>query len=102
MEPIWQPLRTKPEEDGWDATHKGCLKSILANRQFPQTRVKNCGWSQHDRCLLCLSGIADNDGQESSDSQQQQQQQQQQQPSGILTEVIGCCSSSRSPPSAVD
>ena len=35
MEHIWQFLRTKPKEDGWGATHKGCLKSILATRQFP-------------------------------------------------------------------
>ena len=61
MEPIWQLLRTVTKEEGWNATHKGCLRSAIANRQFPQTRVKSCGWSLHDRCLMCLSTVVDAD-----------------------------------------
>ena len=74
MEPIWQLLRTKTKEDGWNATHKGCLKSIIAYKQFPQTRVKSCGWSEHDRFLLCLSGIVDEEALGGDNPQQQQQQ----------------------------
>ena len=59
MEPIWQLLRTRTNEEGWTAAGKGCLKSVISNRQFPQTRVKSCGWSTHDRCLLCLSDLVD-------------------------------------------
>ena len=79
MEPIWQLLRTETKEEGWNATPKGCLNSTLANRQFPQTRVKSCGWSQHGRCLLCLSSIVDAEAHGCSSPQQEQQQQQQQQ-----------------------
>ena len=59
MEPIWQLLRPKTNDGNWTAAHKGCLRSVMANRQFPQTRVMKCGWSSHDRCLLCLSEIVD-------------------------------------------
>ena len=85
MEPIWQLLRPVTKEEGWTATHKGCLKSVMAYRQFPQTRVKSCGWSEHDRCLMCLSTIVDADAGKIDNSQQQQQQQQQQQPPGDTT-----------------
>ena len=59
MEPIWQLLKLKTSDKDWNAAHKGCLKSVMANKQYPQTRVKKCGWSLHDRCLLCLRGIVD-------------------------------------------
>ena len=59
MEPIWQLLKPKTKDEDWFAAHKGCLRSVMANRQYPQTRVKKCGWSSHDRCLLCLSEIVD-------------------------------------------
>ena len=42
-QPVWQLLRTKTKEEGWTAAHKGCLRTIISNRQFPQTRVKSCG-----------------------------------------------------------
>ena len=74
MEPIWQLLRTVTKEDGWNATHKGCLRSVMAKRQFPQTRVKSCGWSSHDKCLLCLSAIVDAEILDGDNPQQQQQQ----------------------------
>ena len=74
MEPVWQLLGTKTKEEGWTAAHKGCLRSIISNRQFPQTRVKSCGWSSHDRCLLCLSDLVDAEIPHSDDQQQQQQQ----------------------------
>ena len=59
IEPIWQLLSTKSKEQNWTAAHKGCLQSVMANRQFTQSRVMQCGWAKHDRCLLCLSRIVD-------------------------------------------
>ena len=75
MEPIWQLLRTKTKEVGWSAAHKGCLRSIIPNRQYPQARVKNCGWATHDRCLFCLSDLVDAESPHSGVQQQQQRQQ---------------------------
>ena len=45
MEPIWQLLNTKSNDKDWTETHNGCLRSAMANRQYPQTRVMMCGWS---------------------------------------------------------
>ena len=59
MEPIWQLLKTKSGDKDWTATLKGCLRSVVAGRQYPQTRVKACGWSLHDRCLVCLNEIVE-------------------------------------------
>ena len=72
MEPIWQLLKPTAVDKQWTPAHQGCLRSVAANRQYTQARVKACGWSEHDRCLLCLSDIVDAD-----DLQQQQQEQQQ-------------------------
>ena len=54
MEPIWQLLNTKQNDEQWNNAHKGALRSALAGRQFTQLRVKQCGWSTHERCLFCL------------------------------------------------
>ena len=78
MEPIWQLLRTKTKKVGWSAAHKDCLRSIIPNRQYPQTRVKSCGWSTHDRSLFCLSDLVDSEAQGDSTTQQQQQQEDRQ------------------------
>ena len=59
IEPIWQLLKPKSKEQNWTAAHKGCLQSVMANRQYTQSRVMQCGWAQHDRCLLCLSKMVD-------------------------------------------
>ena len=54
MEPIWQLLNTKQKDEQWNNGHKGALRSAMAGRQFTQLRVKQCGWSTHERCLFCL------------------------------------------------
>ena len=36
---------------------RGSLRSALANRQYPQCRVKAAGWSLHDKCLFCLNSV---------------------------------------------
>ena len=59
MEPMWQLLRADGARAKLSWQEKGCLKSAMANRQFPQTRVEACGWSEHDRCILCLHKIVE-------------------------------------------
>ena len=55
MEPIWKLLRSRQNDDQWNPMLRGCLRSAMANRQFPQCRVKAAGWSSHDRCMFCLN-----------------------------------------------
>ena len=57
MEPIWRLLNSKQCDDVWNARFRGSLRSSLAGRQYPQVRVHQCGWSTHNRCLLCLHSI---------------------------------------------
>ena len=64
MEPVWQLLNTTANNDEWNGKHKAGLRSAAAGRQFTQARAKLCGWSDHDRCLVCLSEIVDNDARE--------------------------------------
>ena len=52
MAPIWQLLRSKQNDEEWNATLRGGLRSVLANRQYPQVRVMAAGWAVHDRCVL--------------------------------------------------
>ena len=33
----------------------------MANRQYPQVHMKACGWADHDKCLVCLSNLVDDD-----------------------------------------
>ena len=55
MEPIWQLLKSRQNDENWNPLLRGSLRSALANRQYPQCRVKAAGWSSHDRCLFCLN-----------------------------------------------
>ena len=55
MEPIWKLLRSRQNDDEWNPVLRGSLRSALANRQYPQCRVKAAGWSVHDKCLFCLN-----------------------------------------------
>jgi hypothetical protein len=55
MEPIWRLLRSRQNDDEWNPVLRGSLRSAMANRQYPQCRVKAAGWSTHDRCLFCLN-----------------------------------------------
>ena len=58
MEPVWRLLAMKDTDD-WNGNHKGCLRSVLAGRQYPQVRVMAAGWAKHNRCLACLSKMVD-------------------------------------------
>ena len=68
IEPLWQLLKPNTKEHNWTAAHRGCLRSVVANRQFTQSRVMQCGWALHDRCLLCLSRIVEAEGNEQGGS----------------------------------
>ena len=59
MEPIWQHINSKKNNEDWNPDFRGCLKSAMAGRQYPQTRVMAAGWSDHNRCIVCLSDIVD-------------------------------------------
>ena len=61
MEPLWRLLNTKRKDTWWDEGHKAGLRSAAAGRQYPQVKVKLCGWSVHDRCLICLNDIVEED-----------------------------------------
>ena len=54
MEPIWSLLRSSQNIAEWNPTLRGSLRSAMCNRQWPQVRVFDAGWAQHDRCVLCL------------------------------------------------
>ena len=59
MEPIWQLINSKKDNEDWNPDFRGCLKSAVAGRQYPQTRVMAAVWSEHNRCIMCLSDIVD-------------------------------------------
>ena len=61
MTPIWNLLKSKQNDEEWNPTLRGGLRSVLANRQYPQARVKAAGWAVQDRCLLCLHDIVSGD-----------------------------------------
>ena len=93
FEPIYKLLNSKKNDSEWNATLMGMLRSIVANRQFPQSRCYQAAWVQHPKCIFCLhaevsgqklvatlgSGQASEEGGSDGQSRQQQQQQQQQQ-----------------------
>ena len=62
MEPLWQLINSKVNNEQWNPDFRGCLKSAFAGRQYPQTRVMAAGWSDHNRCVSCLSTIVDSEG----------------------------------------
>ena len=57
MEPIHSLLKSRRNDTEWNPVLRGCLRSVLAKRQYPQVRVKAAGWADHDRCLFCLHDI---------------------------------------------
>ena len=57
MGPVWKLLKSKQNDEEWNPACRGALKSSLAARQYPQTRVFAAGWSEHNRCILCLYDI---------------------------------------------
>ena len=54
FEPIYKLLNSKRNDSEWNATLRGMLRSIVANRQFPQSRCFQAGWVQHPKWIFCL------------------------------------------------
>ena len=59
MEPLWQLINSKVNNEQWNPDLRGCLKSAFAGRQYPQTRVMAAGGADHNICITCLSAIVD-------------------------------------------
>ena len=59
MQPIWSLLNSKKENLEWNSTLRGGLGSVLAGRQFPQTRCFAAGWTTHNKCTACLQTIVE-------------------------------------------
>ena len=57
MEPVYGLLKSNRNDAGWNPVLRGCLRSVVAGRQYPQVRVKAAGWAKHDKCLFCLHDI---------------------------------------------
>ena len=54
FDPIYKLLRSKSRGVDWNPVLIGALKSITANRQYPQHRCYQAGWVVQFRCLFCL------------------------------------------------
>ena len=64
MDPIWTLLSSNKNTTHWNRKLRGGLKSLVAGKQYSQTRVMAAGWAKHNRCLACLQTIVE--GEEAS------------------------------------
>ena len=51
--PLWKLLKAN-DTALWSGKHKGGLKAAFTDRQWPQDRCWTAGWTEHDRCMLCV------------------------------------------------
>ena len=54
MEPITKLLKSTENTETWNPALRGSLKSAIAGRQYPQSRVYAAGWAAHNKCIFCL------------------------------------------------
>ena len=54
MEPITKLLKSQANNEDWNPALRGSLRSAIACRQHPQSRVFAAGWADHSKCLFCL------------------------------------------------
>ena len=54
MQPIWSLLQSRQNDAEWDPNLRGYLKSCMAGRQWPQTRLKAENLSTLSACAFCL------------------------------------------------
>ena len=57
MEPITKLLKSKENSETWNPALRGSLKSAIAGRQYPQSRVFAAGWATHNKCIFCLHNL---------------------------------------------
>ena len=57
MEPITKLLKSKANNEDWNLALRGSLRSAIAGRQYPQSRVFAAGWADHNKCLSCLQKL---------------------------------------------
>ena len=53
IEPLMKLLQSKPGPD-WGAKQQGALRSAIADRQWPQARLKSAGMVSSSNCQLCV------------------------------------------------
>ena len=54
FDPILKLLGSSRSDDGWNNKLRASLGSVIANRQYPQTRCFQAGWVSHPKCIFCL------------------------------------------------
>ena len=59
MQPIWSLLNSRKDDLEWNSTLRSGLGSVLAGRQFPQSRCFAAGWTSHNKCIACLQTIVE-------------------------------------------
>ena len=52
--PIIKLLTSKRDDDEWNGLLIAALRSVVANRQFPQQRCHAAGWTKHGKCIFCV------------------------------------------------
>ena len=57
MEPIAKLLKSKENTETWNPALRGSLRSAIAGRQYPQSRVFAAGWATHNKCIFCLHNL---------------------------------------------
>ncbi len=55
--PVLKLLRPSSESTEWTAEYRGALRSAVLGRQWPQARCYAAGFTDHNRCCLCLSNV---------------------------------------------
>ena len=58
MEPIWKLLNSRESTPAWNEHLRGALRSVIANRQWPQVRCFKAGFANHAKCLCCVHGVS--------------------------------------------
>ena len=60
--PIFKLLNARPSEQ-WGPKEQGALRSVVANRQWPQVRLHQAGKATSRNCRLCVAmGLCAEDG----------------------------------------
>ena len=56
MQPIFVSLmNSRAAEDDWGPKQQGALRSVVANRQWPRSRLFRIGRAAYPNCQLCVA-----------------------------------------------